>query len=614
VALPIEAYAVIGDCRTAALVGTDGSIDWLGLPRFDSPACFAALLGTNEHGHWQIAPDLPYTVSRRYLGDSFVLETTFTTADGVVQLVDAMPIGDQRSDVVRLVHGVSGSVRMRHEWVARFAYGKVRPWVHRIVDPHGHPALHAVAGPDMLVLRGSRLPTATDHKHVDVFDIGAGEKMHFSVTWFPSWTPVPQVLEAVARVDQTVARWHVWAAVAEHEGAFAEAYVRSLLVLRVLTHSETGGIVAAATTSLPEQVGGGRNWDYRFCWLRDASLTLTALLAAGFTDEAQEWRQWLVRAVAGDPEDLQIMYGVDGSRELPERVLDHLPGYEGSSPVRVGNAAVDQRQTDVLGELMAALHTARASGLEESDDSWALQRTLVDHLADHWREPDNGIWEIRGEPREFTHSRIMVWAAFDRAVRAVEEHGLAGPVEHWRQVRDAVRAEVLDRGWDEARTTFVQYYGATRTDASLLQIVQVGFLPADDPKVVGTVQAIERELLVDGLLLRYRTEQGVDGLPPGEGPFLACSFWLAEAYARCGRIDDAHTLLMRLCGLANDVGLLSEEHDPVANRMLGNFPQALSHLALVGAVLAYREAVERAHLEDHRSEHEQPDHPGPAPH
>ncbi len=586
----IEDYAVLGDLATAALVGIDGSVDWLCLPRFDSPACFAALLGTPDNGRWLLAPEGPYTVTRRYLDGSFVLETTYTTADGVVQVTDAMPAGDGRADLVRVLRGLRGSVRMRHEWVVRLEYGKVRPWVHRVVDHHGHPGLHAVAGPDLLVLRGSRLPTATDGRHRDSFDVGAGERLTWSTTWFPSWHPVPHPRHD-EHVESSARSWRAWAAAAGHEGAYQEALVRSLLVLRVLTHAETGGIVAAVTTSLPEDFGGQRNWDYRYCWLRDAALTLQSLIAAGFREEAQAWQRWLLRAVAGDPEDLQIMYGVDGSRHLPERELTHLAGYEGSLPVRVGNGAVDQRQTDVLGEVMIALDDAREAGLDGDGMAWALQRTLVEELAQHWDQPDNGIWEVRGELRHFTHSRLMVWAAFDRAVRAVERHGLPGPVERWRALRDEVRTQVLDRGYDEQLGSFVQYYGAQHTDAALLQIPICGFLPYDDPRVVGTVAAVERELSHDGLLLRYRTEQGVDGLPPGEHPFLACSFWLAHVHAQSGRLDDAARLLDRLVALGGPLGLLAEEYDPVGRRMAGNYPQAFSHLALVSAVLAYRRAV-----------------------
>ncbi|MEO7746244.1 MAG: glycoside hydrolase family 15 protein [Actinomycetota bacterium] len=589
----IEDYAVLGDLSTAALVGIDGSVDWLCLPRFDSPACFAALLGTPDHGRWLLAPEGEYTVSRRYVGDTFVLESTYTTADGVVQVIDAMPTGDGRADLMREVRGLSGSVRMRHEWVVRLGYGKVRPWVHRVVDHHGLPGLHAVAGPDLLVLRGSRLPNAVDGRHQDVFDVGAGEQLLWSTTWFPSWTPVPHPLHAGDRLGSTSRSWQDWAAMTSHEGAYHEALVRSLLVLRLLTHAETGGIVAAVTTSLPEDFGGSRNWDYRYCWLRDAALTLQSLIAAGFRDEAQSWQQWLLRAVAGDPEDLQIMYGVDGGRDLPERELAHLPGYEGALPVRVGNGAVDQRQTDVLGEVMIALEDAREAGLDGDGMAWPLQRTLIDELVKHWDQPDNGIWEVRGEPRHFTHSRVMVWAALDRAVRAVERHRLPGPVERWRELRDEVRAEVLDRGWDAERGTFVQHYGSSQVDAALLQIPICGFLPYDDPRVVSTVATIQRELSRDGLLLRYRTEAGVDGLPPGEHPFLACSFWLAQVHAASGRLDESAALLDRLVGLGGPLGLLAEEYDPVAGRMAGNYPQAFSHLALVGAVLAHRMAGDR---------------------
>jgi GH15 family glucan-1,4-alpha-glucosidase len=587
----IEDYAVLGDQRTAALVGIHGSVDWLCLPRFDSPACFAALLGTTDHGRWLLVPDGPYEVTRRYRSGTFVLETTYTTEEGAVRVVDAMPTGDDRADLVRRVEGLRGSVRMRHEWVVRFGYGAVCPWVHRIVDQHGHPALHAVAGPDMVVLRGTRLPTASRRSHTDVFDVGAGEVAEWSTTWYHAWEEVPEAVDINEALDRTTAEWQQWAAAAPQGGPYREALTRSLLVLRLLTHSVTGGIVAAPTTSLPESFGGPRNWDYRFCWLRDASLTLEALIDCGYVDEARGWRRWLLRAVAGDPEDLQIMYGVDGGRDLAERLLDHLPGYEGSRPVRVGNAAVGQRQTDVLGEVMLALAAARDAGLEADESSWALQRMLVNDLAKHWQDADNGIWEVRGEPRHFTHSRIMVWVAFDRAVKAIEEYGRHGPLEHWRSLRDQVREEVLRDGFDSDLGTFVQYYGGRHTDAALLQIPIVGFLPPDDPRVMGTIKAIEAELLHEGLLLRYRTEKGVDGLPPGEEPFLACSFWLAEVYAMSGRLDEARVMLDRLVGLANDVGLLSEEYAPARRRMAGNFPQALSHLALVGAVNAYRRAL-----------------------
>jgi GH15 family glucan-1,4-alpha-glucosidase len=591
--LPIEDYAVLGDTCTAALVGRDGSIDWLCLPRFDSPACFAALVGSRDNGRWLLGPVGPARTTRRYLGDSFVLETTHETPTGVVRITDFMPIGDGRADVVRRIEGVSGTVRIRHEWVVRFGYGKVRPWVSRHADAPEIGAgemISAIAGPDMLVLRGSRLPHAVDGRHEDEFDVAAGERLTFSTTWFRSYLEIPPPMDVDAEVEQTVALWKDWAVSCDHSGPYREAVVRSLLVLRVLTHSGTGGIVAAPTTSLPEQFGGPRNWDYRFCWLRDASLTLEALLRSGYHEEAVLWRSWLLRAVAGDPEDMQIMYAVDGARELPERELSHLEGYANSRPVRIGNAAVDQRQTDVMGEIMAALDVAREQGLEESTESWSLQRTLVENLANHWNEPDSGLWEIRGPSRHFTHSRVMVWVAFDRAIKAIERHGLEGPLERWREVRSAVRAEVMHRGYDVQRGCFTQHYDTTEVDASLLVLPTVGFIASDDARFLGTVRAVEQDLLRDGLVMRYRTQAGVDGLPGDEHPFLACSFWLVTAYARVGRRDEAHALMRRLVALANDVGLLSEEYDPVTARMVGNFPQAFSHLALIGAALALHDA------------------------
>jgi len=588
-ALPIEDYAILGDTGTAALVGRDGSIDWLCLPRFDSPACFAALVGSRDNGRWLLGPVGPARTTRRYVGNSFVLETTHETPTGVVRITDFMPIGDGRADVVRRVEGVSGTVRIRHEWVVRFGYGKVRPWVSRRADGleiGSREMISAIAGPDMLVLRGSRLPHAVDGRHEDEFDVAAGERLTFSTTWFRSYLEVPPPMDVDDRVDGTVALWEEWARYCDHSGPYREAVVRSLLVLRVLTHGATGGIVAAPTTSLPEQFGGPRNWDYRFCWLRDASLTLEALLRSGYHDETVLWRNWLLRAVAGDPEDMQIMYAVDGSRELPERELSHLHGYADSRPVRVGNAAVDQRQTDVMGEIMAALDVAREQGLEDTPESWALQRALVTNLADRWDEPDNGLWEIRGELRHFTHSRVMVWVAFDRAIKAVERHGLEGPVETWRKLRGEVHAEVMDRGYNVERGCFTQHYDTTEVDASLLVLPTVGFIAGDDPRFLGTVRAVEQDLIRDGLVLRYRTETGIDGLPGDEHPFLACSFWLVTAYALAGRLEDAHALMRRLVALVNDVGLLSEEYDPAHGRMVGNFPQAFSHLALIGAALA----------------------------
>jgi GH15 family glucan-1,4-alpha-glucosidase len=589
---PIEDYALLGDTETAALVSRAGSIDWLCLPRFDSPACFAALLGTQEHGRWLLGPKGEARSTRRYVENSFVLETLHETDTGAVLVTDLMPLRDGRADIVRSVTGVRGSVTMVHQWVVRFDYGQVRPWVsHGTGHRLDTDVITAVAGPDMLVLRGTRLPRARDGHHEDEFEVRAGDTHTFSTTWFPSYEELPPPLDIDSRIAETIRVSNDWAARCTYDGPHRELVVRSLLTLRGMTHSRFGGIVAAPTTSLPEDFGGERNWDYRFCWLRDASLTLEALLASGYVDEARLWRNWLVRAVAGDPEDLQIMYAINGARRLPERTLDHLPGYAGSTPVRVGNGAVHQRQTDVLGEVMIALFEARMRGLEVLPQAWQMQRVLVDELAGHWDQPDNGLWEIRGPLRHFTHSRVMVWAAFDRAVRGVEEQGLEGPVEHWRELRQQVRDEVLAKGFDAGRNTFTQHYDTTEVDASLLLIPLIGFLPPDDPRVLGTIAAVEQDLMRDGFLLRYRTQTGVDGLPGDEHPFLACSWWLVSAYAVCGQVDKATELMDRLVGLFNDVGLVSEEYDPVHRRMAGNFPQAFSHLAFIGAAHALAAAT-----------------------
>ena len=583
-ALPIEDYALIGDRRTAALVGRNGSIDWLCLPQFDSPACLAGLLGTDDHGHWQLVPDGEHEVSRRYVGASGVLETTFTTADGEVTLTDLMPRGDGRADVVRRIAGVRGTVRIKHEWRIRLDYGLVKPWVRRL-EIDGEPVITAIGGPDQLVLRGPRLPTARDGSHNDEFDVHPGDELVFSMTWFPSHVVPSDLGHPRDEVRATVAEDEEWAEHSPRDVPHPDVVRRSLLTLRLMTDEVTGGIVAAPTTSLPEDFGGERNWDYRYCWLRDAALTLGSLVDAGYTEEADLWREWLLRTIAGDPARMQIMYTVDGARRLPEVTLDHLPGYAGSRPVRIGNGAVDQVQHDVLGEVMEALAKVREADGGDRDQSWPLQRALVADMAARWREPDNGLWEIRGDPQAFTHSRVMIWVAFDRAVRAMEDHGLPGPLELWRAVREDVRHDVLTHGFDAGRGTFVQHYGTTEVDASLLQLPLVGFLPPDDPRILGTVRAVEEDLLRDGLVLRYRTQSGVDGLSGGEHPFLACSFWLVSAYAAVGRTEDAHALFDRLVGLVNDVGLLSEEYDPHERRMVGNFPQAFSHLALVQAAL-----------------------------
>lgn len=592
--VPIEEYAVLGDGATAALVSRRGSIDWMCLPAFDSAACFARLLGTPDNGRWLLTVRGATSVTRRYLDDSFVLETTYETPTGSAVALEAMPLNDGRSDIVRRLECTRGQVEVEHEWIVRFGYGAIEPWVHHVTDPDGADTIRAIAGPDSLLLRGDRLPKAHDHRHSDRFTLQEGEAVELALTWTRSWDSVPPRLTIPDRLDETRIDWGLWARSCAYQGSYREVVVRSLLVLRMLTDQETGGIVAAATTSLPEDFGGSRNWDYRYCWLRDAAMTLEALLEHGYEDEASDWRGWLLRAVAGSSADLQIMYRVDGGRELPERELDHLAGYAGSRPVRVGNAAVGQMQNDVLGEVMCALEQAREAGVAETDDSWALQRHLVDHLLGHWREPDRGIWEVRGDPQHFTHSKVMAWAAVDRAVRAAERYGLDAPTDRWRTERDAIHADVLENGWDAERETFVQSYGSSHTDAALLQLAQVGFLPSDDPRIRSTVRAIRAELeMAPGLLRRYRTEHTDDGVPGDEHAFLACSFWLADALARVDDVDASTEVLDILTGLANDVGLLAEQYDPVGRRMAGNMPQALSHLALVRAVHSHDLAVER---------------------
>lgn len=576
---------MIGDGHTVALISSRGSLDWLCLPRFDSASCFTRLLGDPDDSHWLLGTSEEATVSRRYLEDSNVLQTTHTTATGQVRVTDLMPAGDRRADVVRRIEGVRGTVRIRHELVIRFDYGQIRPWVHR-VTPFDREMIVAVAGPDKVFLCGPRLPRAGDGRHDDEFEVREGDCLDFSLVWVPSHRDAPEPLDVDERIARTLVRQRRWAADCEYDGPFRSQVVRSLLTLHGLTHEDTGGIVAAATTSLPEQFGGARNWDYRFSWLRDAALTVETVIGTNQADRAAPWRDWLLRAIAGDPEDMQVMYAVDGYRHLPEQELHHLAGYAGSRPVRIGNGAVDQRQTDVVGEVICALAAAREAGLPETADSWSLQRTLVDGLARSWQLPDNGIWEIRGPQRHFTHSRVMVWAAFDRMVHAVLQHDLPGPVEEWRDVRDQVRTEILDKGIDPVRGCFTQHYDTTEVDASLLLLPTVGFVAGDDPRMLATISAIEEDLMQDGLLLRYRTTSGVDGLEGDEHPFLACCFWLVTAYARAGRLADARALMERLVGLTNDVGLLSEEYDVRRGRMAGNFPQAYSHLTLVQAARA----------------------------
>jgi GH15 family glucan-1,4-alpha-glucosidase len=573
----IEDYALIGDTQTAALVGRDGSIDWLCLPRFDSGACFAALLGTPEHGRWQIAPAEPVRrVTRRYRDQTLVLETTFETDSGAVRLLDCMPPRGRAPDVLRLVEGVRGRVPMHMSLVIRFDYGSIVPWVRS-----GEGALHAVAGPDALVLRTPVKTRGEDLSTVADFEIHAGQRIPFVLTWYPSYEDPPKALVAEADLESTESWWREWSSQCTYHGLWQDAVSRSLLVLKALTYGPTGGIVAAPTTSLPEWIGGTRNWDYRYCWLRDATLTLQALLLGGFHEEAKAWRDWLLRAAAGDPAKLQIMYGIAGERRLTEWTIPWLPGYRGSRPVRIGNAAHAQLQLDVYGEVMDTMYQAYKAHAAPPAYTWDLQRALLDFLESSWQKPCSGMWEMRGAPRQFTFGRVMSWVAFDRAVKTVERMRLEGPVDRWRALRDAIHADVCQHGFDPSRNAFTQSYGSREHDASTLRIPLVGFLPATDPRVIGTVHAIERELMQDGLVLRYR--HGADEIEEPEGVFLACSFWLVDCLAQLGRAADARALFERLLALRNDVGLLAEEYDPAGKTMLGNFPQAFSHLALIEA-------------------------------
>ncbi len=605
----IADLALLSDLEAAALVDRTGAVVWGGFPRFDSPACFAALLGDDEHGVWRIAPTDPdATVDRRYR-TGLVLESTWTTGEGVVRVVDFMQPRDGHPDLIRIVEGVEGVVELRSELVLRFDYGSVVPWVRR-VQPAGscgggcgapapgdgaHPAdagdaapgpdgpadVVAIAGPEQVRLHAHVPHHGEDLRTVATFPVGPGDRVPFVLDWRPGHEEVGPHVDAEGALEATEAFWAEWLGRSGYRGAYADDVHASLAVLKGLTYAPTGGMVAAPTTSLPEVLGGGRNWDYRYCWLRDATFTLLALLQSGHVAEAEAWRDWLVRAVAGQPDRVQIMYGIAGERRLTETELDWLPGHRGSTPVRVGNAAHDQFQLDVFGEVMDALHHAREAGLPTDDVAWDVQRLLMDVLAERWTEPDEGIWEVRGERRHFTHSKVMAWVAADRAVRAVEDHGLDGPVEEWRALRDEIRAEVLERGVD-ARGVLTQSYGSSALDASLLVVPLVGFLPPDDERVVATIAAIEDELCEDGLVLRYRSEEGLDGVDDdAEGAFLLCSFWLAEALALAGRRDEAVVLFERLLALRNDVGLLAEEVDPDTGELLGNVPQAFSHLAIV---------------------------------
>jgi GH15 family glucan-1,4-alpha-glucosidase len=576
----IEDYAIVGNCETAAMVSRAGSIDWLGLPRFDSAACFAALLGEPQNGRWLIAPAAPdVKITRRYRQDTLILETRFETDTGAVVLVDGMGRRDDGCDVVRLVRCERGRVDMRMEMVVRFEYGWVIPWVRRLDDGR----LTAVAGPDRLTLCTPVELRGEEMKTVAEFSIGEGEEVPFVLTWSPSFRPIPPSADAADTIKTATEGWKEWAKSYNPAGGgeWAESVLRSVITLKGLTHRDTGGIIAAATTSLPEQLGGPRNWDYRFCWLRDATITLYALMNSGFIEEAGAWREWLLRAIAGAPEQMQIMYGIAGERRLMEYELPWLEGYENAAPVRIGNAASDQLQLDVYGEVLDALYQARRMDLAPSEAGWRLERTLIQHLEKIWEQPDEGIWEVRGPRRHFTHSKVMAWVAFDRGVRSIEEFGLEGPVDRWRALRERIHDEVCERGFDKEMNSFVQSYGAKELDASLLLLPLVGFIAADDPRVAGTVAAVEKHLLRDGFVARYNTSSTVDGLPGGEGAFLACSFWLADNYVLQNRSDEARALFQRLLDLRNDVGLLSEEYDPRARRLVGNFPQAFSHVALI---------------------------------
>ena len=578
----LEDYALIGDCETAALVGRDGSIDWLCWPRFDSSACFAALLGAPENGRWLLAPagEIKRT-TRRYRDNTLILETRFETADGEATVIDFMPVRRKHSDLVRIVQGNRGRVQMRMELVLRFDFGRSVPWVTRTEDG----ALRAIAGPNMALLHTPATFSGEDLKTVAEFTVEEGQSMPFQLSYRASHESLPHAIDIETALRQTEHFWQQWISQCTYSGPWPEAVHRSLITLKALTYRPTGGIIAAPTTSLPEKLGGERNWDYRYCWLRDATLTLLILMDTGYYSEAAEWQNWLLRAVAGSPDQVQIMYGLGGERQLTEWDVQWLPGYEGAKPVRVGNAAAEQLQLDIYGEVASALHHARAGRLRRNDPGIKLETTLLRHLEKIWQEPDEGIWEVRGPRQQFTHSKVMAWVAFDRAVKSYEQFGIDGPVEHWREMRQQIHDNVCRKAYDEELGSFVQSYGSKLVDSNLLMIATSEFLSPSDPRVLGTIAAIEKKLMRDGLVLRYDTGKVDDGLPPGEGVFLACSFWLAETYALLGRHDDACRLMERLLALRNEVGLLSEEYDVKAQRLVGNFPQAFSHIGLVNTAM-----------------------------
>ncbi len=585
----IEDYALIGNNATTALVGRNGSIDWLGFPRFDSAACFAALLGSEENGHWTIAPKIGHPgIKRQYRPGTLVLETEFSTAEGAAVLIDCMDRRGDHQDVLRLVHGVRGRVEMQMELTIRFEYGTVVPWVTRMEDGR----LRAVAGPDQIVFAAPVDLHGEDFKTRAEFTVEEGQTVPFALTWSRSFGPLPPPVDVANAVQNVMRSWEKWSSKHTPKGPYCDSVLRSIITLKALTHHRTGGIVAAATTSLPETIGGVRNWDYRFCWLRDSTFTLYALMEAGFMDEAKAWRDWLLRAVAGSPDQMQIMYGVAGERRLTEFELPELPGYEGSQPVRIGNAASEQLQLDVYGEVLDSFYLARKKGLQKLDAVWNMECALVRHLENIWTKPDDGIWEIRGPRRHFVHSKVMAWVAVDRAVRTMQEFGETGPLERWLRLRADIHDEVCRFGFSRDLNSFVQYFGSKELDASLLMLPLVGFLPAEDPRIQGTVSAIEKGLMHDGFVARYNTHSDVDGLPGDEGVFLACSFWLVDNYVLQHRIGEARALFERLLTLRNDVGLLSEEYEPKERRQLGNFPQAFSHLALVNSAHNLSEALE----------------------
>jgi GH15 family glucan-1,4-alpha-glucosidase len=574
---PIEDYAMIGDCHTAALVARDGSIDWLCFPRFDSGACFAALLGSEENGRWLLSPaNKVQSIRRRYREETLVLETDYETEDGAVTVIDCMPPRSKEPDVVRMVVGRRGQVRMRMRLTIRFDYGSIVPWVRRT-----HKGIRAIAGPDTLVLhtdvnlRGEGLTTVAE------FTVSEGERVPFVLLWHPSHERTPSINDPEGTIVHTERWWQEWSSRCTYEGPWRANVLRSLITLKALTYAPTGGIVAAPTTSLPEQLGGMRNWDYRYCWIRDATFTLYSLVHGGYTEEAHAWRDWLLRAVAGKPSELNIMYGLAGERRLTELEIGWLPGYEGSAPVRTGNAAHQQFQLDVYGEVADALYVARRAGLRPDENAWRVEQALIEFLESAWTKPDEGIWEVRGPRRHFTHSKVMAWVAVDRTVKAIERFGLKGPVERWRKLCSAIHDEVCRRGYNKELNAFVQFYDGKELDASLLMVPLVGFLPPDDPRVLGTIAAIQRDLVRDGFVARYDPKEEIDGLPPGEGVFLPCTFWLADNLALQGRLSDAQQLFEHLLSLCNDVGLLSEEYDPAKRRLVGNFPQAFTHVSLI---------------------------------